>query len=178
MARSNSDDNDEEVRIATQVGDYADGTRPSKPSPDGDRPFIINTDDRHGRVTVAHPAGAAEAGFDLTEFSGAESFEQFLENHGLDGPYPVPSHPSQTKPDIEAGDLKGWVWADKYVLVLTCANPLTGVRARMRRQPEPGYAAYIGIMGQRASVEAVFHALRRRATFYKGSNRTHSEYIR
>lgn len=176
MARSN-DDSDELPSRGTQLNDYADETTPTVGTPDSDHPFILNTNDKRERVSISHPGGTAEAGFDLTKFSSADSFQRFVENYHLEGPYDVPLYPSQQNPDVEAGDLKGWVWADEYVLVMVTANPLTGVRARIQREPEPGYAGYIGIEGERASVKAVFRAIRRRASECKGYDNTHSKYI-
>jgi len=147
------------------------GQLPSKASAtDHEAPFVAVRDDDHRRVEVRHPAGTAEAGLDLTGFDSAATFRQFLDTHHLAGPYPVPRHPSRRQPDVEAGALKGWAWADEYVVVVTGANPLTGVRAGIRRHPEPGYASYIGIKGDRSSVATMFYALRRRASVCKGAD--------
>jgi len=176
MARSN-DSTDRPWR-ATELNDYQDGTTPSAETPDGDQPFVLTVNDQREQVFIGHPAGTAEAGFDLTRFSSADSFQRLVENHHLEGPRDVPLYPSRQRPDVEAGDLKGWVWADEYVLLMVAANPLTGARARIQREPDPGYAGYIGIKGERASVQTLFHAVRRRASECKGYDNSHSRYIR
>jgi len=140
MARS---DDDQPPSRSTQLDDYKDGTAPSVETPAGERPFVITTNDQRERVHVSHPAGTAEAGFDVTKFPTAESFRQLVSKHHLEGPYEIPLYPSRQNPDLEAGELKAWAWADEYVVLLVCANPLTGVRAHIQRQPEPGYASYI-----------------------------------
>lgn len=166
MARSNPTDT---PRHATNLTD---------PTTDsgGEPPFSVTMNDDARTVDVTHPAGDAEAGYDLTSFPSPESFQALLDNHHLSGPYGIPRHPDRRHPDTDAGALKGWVWADEYVLVYTAANPLTGVRAGLERPPEPGYASYIGLKGERASVETLYRAIGRRGT-YEARNPTACTYI-
>lgn len=154
-----------------------DSTAQRNEKPLDSAPFVVVTDDADEIVTVEHPAGNSEAGLNLTKFPGAAGFQRFLDAHHLEGPYPVPCHPEQQAGDTEAGDLIGWGWADEHVVVLTGANPLTGVRARVERLPELGYASYVGIKGTRSSVATMFYALRRRASYCKGADPMQSSYL-
>ena len=151
--------------------------RTANATPDVDEPpFSVTMNDDARTVDVTHPAGTAEAGYDLTSFPSPESFQALLDNHHLRGPYGIPRHPDRRHPDTDAGGLKGWVWADEYVLVYTAANPLTRVRAGVERPPKPGYASYIGLKGERASVETLYRAIGRRGT-YEARNPTACSYI-
>lgn len=91
-------------------------------------------------ISEASKKKQAKWGFDLTKFESADDFKEVLELIGAS------EEPSQ-------GKYGQFIWKGKKATVVTGNNPITGHYMRVnQRDPEVGYASYIGISGDDAKI--------------------------
>ena len=86
-------------------------------------------------------------GFDLTSFGTADKFKDILNKFGL-------KKYSKVKKDLGDGIFYYmFTWYKPGLKIQTGNNPLTGeYNQPNRRDPEKGYASYIGITGEESEV--------------------------
>lgn len=117
-------------------------------------------------ASIAHPNGDAEAGFDLTDFGSPGEFQTFLRKFDL------------TPGVVEDDGRRRYVWHNSDVVVVTGNNPITGEYSDPEmREPEKGYASYIGIEGDAEVVEEVYEYIQNNVDFIKGRNPDEREFI-
>lgn len=111
-----------------------------------------------------------EAGFDLTDFGSADTFQELLEALCLSE--------YQVRERGDGYDYKIFSWSNNLLCLETGNNPLTGEYCRENMQPnEKGYASYIGLTGEKRAVDEAIMQIRERATHIKGSCYDCREFI-
>lgn len=109
-------------------------------------------------------------GFDLTTFGegeqGALNFKEILKKHNLS------QKPIHSKED------GCYIWANASLFLVTGNNPLNGKYGRPgQRDPELGYASYIGIEGYPTDVEALASSIREKAEYIKEEVKHERQFI-
>jgi hypothetical protein len=109
---------------------------------------------------------ATKWGFDLVSFVGAKGFANVLGAVGI--------HSSQEPSRGSGGE---FIWKGFEIIVVTGNNPITGEdRTPGRREPQPGYAGYMGIEGDPSKVAAAVWAVKRYGD-YKGESPGRRDFI-
>jgi len=99
----------------------------------------------------------AQHGFDLTSFETVQNWQYVADQLGL-------------KPSV-GGENGAFVWENQRgLIVVTGNNPATGQYRSAGRDPEPGYASYIGIEGPDDEVQEAAFLIRNTAIFIKGES--------
>lgn len=109
-------------------------------------------------------------GFDHTGFgegeTGKQTFLAILKECEIS---PKPIHDK---------DGKAFIFANPYVMLVTANNPITGKYGDpKRREPELGYASYIGIEGSPQLVEKIANLIRKKADFIKEEVKHERQFI-
>jgi len=95
-------------------------------------------------------SGETEWGFDLSSFQSAEAFLKLLKMLGI----------SNTKPSKDS-DKSGWTWSGPGISLTTGNDPISGERFGGHREPEVGYASYIGMTGDADKVKKAADYIRK-----------------
>ena len=101
---------------------------------------------------VTKKKGWISWGFDLTSFGSADDFQALLSRHGLSR-YKKVAHKDYAGKHI----YNTFEWSGDGLTIITANNPLTGEYSggNKQREPEKGYASYIGIDGRPDKVKAL-----------------------
>lgn len=119
-------------------------------------------------------ADRAEAGFDLTDFGSAETFEKLLAALDL----PADENPKLQKDPTEDRDNGLYVWANDSLALITANNPITGTYSDPEmRHDEEGYASYIGLSGTPAAVDEAYEVILDRAEFIKDRDPDRRQFV-
>lgn len=96
--------------------------------------------------------------FDLTDFGDRETFISLLKDHNIDN-----------EPEIvDTGQQYRYLWHSPNLTMETGNNPITGMYMNPKiREPEPGYASYIGITGEEDAVKDLADDIKDFAEFIK-----------
>lgn len=107
-----------------------------------------------------------ECGFDITDFSKAENWQAILDELHL-------------KLSDKRGPHDSFVWENDRLSVVTQNNPITGEysRGKFVREPQIGFASFIGAVGDEESVERFYHLVRCKATYIKDETRYVRSFI-
>ena len=107
--------------------------------------------ERASRKAPAKPT-ATKWGFDLMDFGPSRgAFQRVLSSVGI----------SATK-EPKRGHIGEFVWEGSGITIVTGNNPITGeYSVEGRRQPQPGYASYVGIEGSPDKVEMAAGLMKR-----------------
>jgi len=161
--------------LPTNLTEFQDGEVPER---DGDQPGLkVETKDDSHRVQrkVRHRFGSAGASFDGIDFTGShgEAFAKILDQFDLGRePTVVEMYPENDS------SVRYYVWHNQRVLIVCGNNPLTGETGKeIMASREKGHAHYVGIEGERTTVDAVRKELAKRATFYEAVDKTQRSYI-
>lgn len=109
-------------------------------------------------------------GFDLTSFGDGErgkvNFKCILKEMGL-----------SDKPIFDKEN-RAYIWANPYLMLVTGNNPITGkYGSPKQREPELGYASYIGIEGSPDQVEKLASLIRDNAEYIKEEVKHERQFI-
>lgn len=118
----------------------------------------------------------AQWGFDLTNFSDAKTFEAILIEMGL--PLIAKRRAAYKGMDSDPLNMRPFVWKRAGLRLVTGNNPLTGKYYRAdQRNSETGYASYIGISGDEASVAKLAALIKKHAEYIKDETVGQSRFI-
>ena len=90
-------------------------------------------------------------GFDITDFNSAKNFKALLKRNNLKS-YKREHH------TYDIGDYHAewyhYIWESPKIHMVTQNNPITGIYATPKaRDPQKGFASYVGIQGDRNAVK-------------------------
>lgn len=106
-------------------------------------------------------------GFDSTSFPSANHFAKVLAMAG------IMSNAVPTRDKIGS-----FIWQGKDIEIVTGNNPITGEYSQPnRREPEIGYASYIGVEGKDKTVIAVVLEIKKQADFIKDESVGERDFI-
>jgi len=112
-------------------------------------------DIKTGKEIDPNAKDTKEYGFDLTDIPEAK-WKELLKLLGI---------------TAKATNQDGWQWKGDGILLVTANNPLTGVYYSGAREPEKGYASYIGIEGDSAKVDLAVDFIRKHGNSKDESDR-------
>lgn len=125
-----------------------------------------------------------EWGFDLTGFKSSEDFEKLLDRHDIKKHriICVKSHDEVKKvgeSDVNCSYVKYRYSNDDESLILETGNePLQGCYDQPRfREPEKGFAGYIGITGALEKVKALAKDIKKTAEYVKDESKCRRDFI-
>ena len=105
-------------------------------------------------------------GFDLVGFVGARGFVSVLSSVGIS---------ASQEPGRASGG--GFIWKGSGIIIVTGNNPITGeYMIPGRREPQPGYASYMGIEGNAEKVATAVQAVKKYGD-YKEESPGRREFI-
>lgn len=126
------------------------------------------------RALIERLEGLEEAkkikwGFDTTDFGSAAKFQKIIDEFGL--------KPSKETKKAPGGDYYSYWWKGPGISIVTGNNPITGeYMSPKNRDPEKGFASYIGLEGEEEKVKAAV-AMIKKLGAYKGESKGKREFI-
>lgn len=126
-----------------------------------------------GRISEAVEASTKilKWGFDLTDFGSQANFKKLVDEFGLTVEKETKRYPNS---DATSGS---FAWSGDGILIVTKNNPITGVYADTgKRDPQKGYASYIGIEGDPVKVKKAVVMIKKLAG-YKDESPRKREFI-
>ena len=112
----------------------------------------------------------AQHGFDLTDFKPG-GFKKFLKALNI---------PTIAKGSHTGGSdtSNGFFFRNKYIVIITGNNPITGKSRNKNRAPEKNYASYIGIETKtREDMDKVVKLIKQHTSYRKGESRGRRDFI-
>jgi len=111
-------------------------------------------------------------GFDLTGFKSAEDWKKVLKSVGIS------DEGKLTTEKVSGIENVYWVWKGKGITIYTGNNPVTGEYLYpKRREPEVGYASYIGIEGNEDKVKKVVKTIKSLTNDIKAESPNKRDFI-
>ncbi len=126
-----------------------------------------------GKFQMKPSTKKIEWGFDLTDFGSAAQWKQIVDEFGLKY-----ARVEKKSPVDEKYSYFHYEWKGPGILIVTGNNPITGEYSNPAlRQPEKGYASYMGLEGEEWRVKQAVKMIKKLSTYIKDESKNDREYI-
>jgi hypothetical protein len=105
-------------------------------------------------------------GFDLTDFGSSKNFKKIVNKHKL----------VSRRQKIDT-NYYNYIWEGHNLKMVTANNPITGAFSHPKyREPDVGYASYIGIQGKEKNVRDLVKDIKKNASI-KDESKLERDFI-